>query len=185
MTRFLTLEEAAVRVERGESTIRRWIDKGLMSVAGRIPEQSLLEFEKKMRSRRGRPKTVKPRKVVLGDVVAERDRQDAKWGQQNHPDGTGRAHRPLDAIASQSSYFHATNRFGDADDLAAAAKRATDVAAGDGRVTWADILLEEVFEALAESDPVELRAELIQVAAVATQWAEAIDRRSPDSGSDS
>ncbi len=42
---------------------------------------------------------------------------------------------------------------------------------------WRDILLEEVFEALAEEEPKELRKELVQVAAVAAQWVEAIDRR--------
>ena len=36
---------------------------------------------------------------------------------------------------------------------------------------------EEVFEAFAEDDPKLLRAELVQVAAVALQWADAIDRR--------
>ncbi|TIH26025.1 NUDIX hydrolase, partial [Subtercola vilae] len=45
---------------------------------------------------------------------------------------------------------------------------------------WQDILLEEVFEAFAESDTSKLRTELIQVAAVAQQWVEAIDRRTPE-----
>jgi hypothetical protein len=73
VTRFLTLEEAAVRVDRGESTIRRWIDKGLMSVAGRIPEQSLLEFEKKMRDRRGRPRKASGggKVIVLASSVSD------------------------------------------------------------------------------------------------------------------
>jgi len=62
-------------------------------------------------------------------------------------------------------------------DLSFSATRATDVAAAFGRVSWADILLEEVFEALAEDDPAALRVELIQVAAVAVQWVEAIDRK--------
>lgn len=46
-----------------------------------------------------------------------------------------------------------------------------------GRGTWRDILAEEFNEALAESDPDRLRAELVQVAAVAVNWVEAIDRR--------
>ena len=45
-----------------------------------------------------------------------------------------------------------------------------------GQCTWLHILREEVFEAFAEDDPAKLRAELIQVAAVAVQWVEAIDR---------
>ena len=49
--------------------------------------------------------------------------------------------------------------------------------AADGGASWTDILLEETFEALAESEPAKLRAELVQVAAVAMAWVEAIDRR--------
>ena len=45
-----------------------------------------------------------------------------------------------------------------------------------GAHSWDAILLEEVFEALAESDPVRRRAELVQVAAVAAAEIEAIDR---------
>lgn len=46
------------------------------------------------------------------------------------------------------------------------------------RPSWALILLEEVSEAVeAIGDATALRAELVQVAAVATAWAEAIDRR--------
>ncbi|MEY9934267.1 hypothetical protein ABH926_008932 [Catenulispora sp. GP43] len=39
------------------------------------------------------------------------------------------------------------------------------------------MLLEEVYEALAEVDPAALRAELVQVAAVAAAWVEDIDSR--------
>jgi hypothetical protein len=115
--------------------------------------------------------------TVAADVADERDRQDAKWGEQNHPDGTGEHSIPLRRII-----FHgpAVSENGDAHyafGLALMAKQATDQAARAGAVTWSDILLEEVFEALAEDDPVRLRAELVQVAAVAQQWVEAIDRR--------
>jgi hypothetical protein len=57
------------------------------------------------------------------------------------------------------------------------AKAMTDAAAEAGVVTWRDILHEEVCEAFAETDPEALRAELVQVAAVAVKWVEAIDRR--------
>jgi hypothetical protein len=66
---------------------------------------------------------------------------------------------------------------GPASYVAACARQETDQMAGEGVCTWRDILLEEVAEAFAEDDPGRLRAELIQVAAVATQWVEAIDRR--------
>jgi hypothetical protein len=47
----------------------------------------------------------------------------------------------------------------------------------NGDLTWDGILLEEVYEALAEADPVKLREELVQVAAVAASWVVALDRR--------
>src|SRR5579859_3893029 len=95
-------------------------------------------------------------KSVLGEIGLERVAQDAKWGQQNHPDGSG--NRQFKAMAGWAR-----------DDCQQAAVR--------GAATWAHILLEEVYEALAESDPAKLRTELIQVAAVAASWVEAIDRR--------
>ena len=94
---------------------------------------------------------------VLSEVLDERIRQNAKWGEQNHPDGT--------------------RRNGDEDHWAAYFKNQTDQAATDGAVTWRDILNEECAEAYAETDPAKLRAELIQVAAVCVQWVQAIDRR--------
>lgn len=103
---------------------------------------------------------------VVGEVVAERDRQDAKWGEQNHPDGTG-DDRHLFRTTSRETYGT----------LCYLARSTTDRTAEQGTVTFADIFAEEVFEALAESDPVKLRAELIQTAAVAVAWVEAIDRR--------
>jgi len=114
---------------------------------------------------------------AVGDVVDERARQDVKWGQQNHPDGTGRTSTPLNRIVHNGPISSTSGSRSWAIGLSLLAKAATDKAAKEGTVSWADILLEEVFEALAESDPEKLRTELIQTAAVATQWAEAIDRR--------
>lgn len=111
---------------------------------------------------------------AIDDVIAERARQDSKWGQQNHLDGTGPKSLPL---YSKERYFEDSTT---AVDISSEMRRRTDArfaGTADRAGTWTDILLEEVFEALAESDPLALRTELIQVAAVATQWAEAIDRR--------
>jgi hypothetical protein len=107
------------------------------------------------------------RSSVADDVAAERARQDVKWGVQNHPDGTGPGTYPLRTLYDSAP----------AEWLARRATSSTDTAANAGTVTWRHILLEEVFEALAEDDPARLRTELVQVAAVAQQWAEAIDRR--------
>lgn len=96
-----------------------------------------------------------PATEVLVELAAERARQDDKWGQQDHPDGTG----PL------------------ALEWALRAKEMCQQAHQDGDQTWALVLEEEVAEACAEDDPHRLRAELVQVAAVAVAWIEALDRR--------
>lgn len=94
---------------------------------------------------------------VLRDVAAERVRQVRLHGDQVHlPDGTGGQSR--------------ANR-------AAAARGLVELASQHGLVTFTAILSEEFHEALAETDPTRLRDELVQLAAVAVQWAEAIDRR--------
>jgi hypothetical protein len=95
---------------------------------------------------------------ILAEIAAERAAQDAKWGEQHHADGTGRD--------------------GDADmALLDRAKCKANGPDGDHDDNWRDILQEEVSEAFAETDPVLLRAELVQVAAVAVNWIESIDRR--------
>ena len=86
---------------------------------------------------------------TLGEVRCERIRQDRKWGPQNHPDGTGPQWATLLAEAR----------------------------AACNNDNWAHILREEFYEALVETEPEKIKTELIQVAAVAVAWAEAIDRR--------
>ncbi len=110
------------------------------------------------------------RSDILIEIDSERDRQDEKWGEQNHPDGTGI--NWMDQITpafgwSENPSEHTANL----------AKRSTNRAAKNGKLTFLQILLEEVAEAFAETDTKKLRTELIQVAAVAAQWVEAIDRR--------
>ncbi|MGH3614342.1 MAG: hypothetical protein ACRDRK_17495 [Pseudonocardia sp.] len=93
---------------------------------------------------------------VLADITAEREAQHAVHGVQHHlPDGTGPYWAPL------------------ADN----ARRECEQAGAAGRLTWRQILLEEVAEALAEHDPDRLRRELVQVVAVGAQWLQAIDNR--------
>ena len=104
---------------------------------------------------------------VLSEVAAERARQTELWGEQNLPDGTGPALYLAGLFRSNMARS------------AELARLHCDLEGPRGRVTWRTVLLEEVLEALAESDPDRLRAELIQVAAVAAQWVEALDRRQP------
>jgi hypothetical protein len=92
----------------------------------------------------------------LVDVATERLRQDTKWGEQNHPDGTG-----------GTGYK----------EMADQARDICDKAFKAGTGTYKHILAEEVAEAFAESDEENLMTELIQVAAVATSWVENIRRR--------
>lgn len=104
---------------------------------------------------------------VLVEVKGERLRQEAKWGQQDHPDGTG------DAWAFCSGRHQGWAEEA-ADDARRRCQEASGRAWGD---TYALILNEEVAEAFAEDSPERLREELIRVAAVAVAWVEAIDRR--------
>jgi hypothetical protein len=103
--------------------------------------------------------------ATLVDVSREIIRQHEKWGVQNHPDfhpraGTGENRSafyglPTEAIAKTGCEWDAT----------------------DGTVNWTRILTEEVCEAVEAPDEEKLRKELVQVAAVAVSWIDAIDRR--------
>lgn len=99
---------------------------------------------------------------VLREVAKERAEQDHQWGEQNHPMIGG-----MFPQAYRSNYALEARRWKDVNDY-----RVEKESLGfDG------ILLEEVFEALEEVDPVKQRAELVQVAAVAVGMVEALDRK--------
>ena len=102
---------------------------------------------------------------VLAEVRDERRHQDAKWGEQNHPNGTG---EDWNWCTGQGA--------GHIQRLADEKRDTCERHFGNGTGSYADILTEEFYEALAESDPARLREELIQVAAVAVAWVEKIDR---------
>lgn len=91
------------------------------------------------------------------EVNVERDRQEAKWGQQNHPNGDV---RPSDDNKRAALY--------------AKARCQKNTPEQDN---WRDIMDEEITEAYECSNDADLRKELVQVAAVAVAWIEAIDRR--------
>lgn len=95
--------------------------------------------------------------TVLDAVRDEWQRQVERFKQQNWPNGT----------ATDASDHTLANLY----------RTECEVAAQNKRLTWAHILREEVYEALAESDPRKLRAELVQVAAVAANWISCIDRK--------
>lgn len=106
-------------------------------------------------------------------VLDERARQDKKWGEQNHPNGTGGGEHPLATTGGELGLEEY-----EAHSLAVIFTRNTDDRFSRTRSlepgTWKDILLEEVFEALAEVDPDRLFTELVQVSAVAQSWCRAL-----------
>ena len=108
--------------------------------------------------------------AVLAEVAAERARQEAKWGQQNHADWTRTtATSDLAGVwpGGVGSHFKWIT------DYKAAGKEGH-------ALGYFDILMEEVAEAHDEArvgNIGALREEVIQVAAVAVAWVECIDRR--------
>lgn len=102
---------------------------------------------------------------ILGEVLVERDKQDAKWGEQNHPSVSG-------VFTSQASPVQPS----------VDARNACNEAARDGALTWAHIANEEFAEAIDAPNDKERREELVQLAAVITAWIECIDRRKAKQG---
>lgn len=105
---------------------------------------------------------------VLDLVAAERARQDARWGEQNHPSV------PDAREAGDGAAIYACAILG-----------VPDAAIARGEGTWAHIALEELAETIeaatlvaqGKADVSTLARELEQLAAVAVAWREALDRR--------
>lgn len=90
-------------------------------------------------------------------VAQKRAKNALKWGEQNWPNGTGPSERR-------------TRR-------REAAWAEVDSGVKSGRVTYYQILREEFAELACEADDERVLAELIDVAAVALDWADAVLRR--------
>ena len=101
---------------------------------------------------------------VLLEIAAERDRAEAKFPNQHIPN-----------FPERMDFDHAIAEMEQAKEL-------TDRCHASGLVTWWHVLREEVYEAFAESDPAKLRAELVQVGAMAVRWIEDIDREATPKG---
>lgn len=109
--------------------------------------------------------------TVAREVWDERVRQLDKWGVQRHADlwleeGFSMV-KPADITKDEWTYAETADWLRDQCDLY------HDL----GEDSWDLILLEEVFEALAEDDHDRLRAELVQVAAVVFAWIDDLDSR--------
>ncbi|MEW6060126.1 MAG: hypothetical protein AB1551_08330 [Actinomycetota bacterium] len=93
----------------------------------------------------------------LIDVTRELDRQREAYGDRSAlPDGTGQ------------------DTFREMAEQAGQVRRSK---AEQGSLAWRHILSEGVFTAFAESDPAKLRGYLVEVAAAAVAWMEALDCR--------
>lgn len=100
---------------------------------------------------------------ILTEIGKERSAQDAKWGvPKNVPNGTG-----FDVEFTGLTFSEWRD----------AIQRRVNRQAERGESVMSHVLLEEVFEALAEHDDSALRSELIQVAALAAKWVQIIDER--------
>lgn len=104
---------------------------------------------------------------VLDDVRVHRIEQRRRYGLNEHtPDGTGGAW--LGPYTADPAEVIEAKLRGDYLDHAEEAP-----------VTWVHLLREEMAEAFAATDPAALRAELVQVAALAVSWCERLDARKP------
>ena len=119
---------------------------------------------------------------IAHEIVAEAIRSIDKHGEQRHlPMGTGPDTAPLDARAVERGSMHQNGLWPGmrARQLARIAtldtKSHSANEGGDDTCSWWLILREEVFEAAAEDEPAKLRAEMVQVAAVALKMIDAID----------
>ena len=111
-----------------------------------------------------------PDTAIFADIAVERSRQDEKWGPPTTiPNGTG-PDRMNVAAGTGQTYSHVRDTL----------QQVTDQAMAAGENTFANTLLEEVFEALAEDESGRLREELVQVAAVAVKWISVLDRQSAE-----
>jgi len=120
----------------------------IRTVPGQTPESVQQDIEK-----------------ILDEIKAERVRQDAKWGEQNHPSIS----LGIDGPQAQADFYRIPRE--------AKAKEMCEANARAGTVSYTHIALEEFCEAVEAPDDKARREELVQLAAVVVAWIEAIDRR--------
>ena len=129
------------------------------------------------------------RRRIFDRVNQERVRQDAKWGEQNHPDVgrvlTDRGPSEYRGMTSPGGCSPARMAEEYGIPTESRAKANCDGAAKIGQCTWAHIAVEELAEAVhaatlaqqGRGSEEEVDAELVQLAAVVTAWIEARGRR--------
>jgi hypothetical protein len=92
----------------------------------------------------------------MREIMQEHERQDEKWGEQNHPMLSTAF--PRDKIVNMRNAYQQVN-----DEKT--------------KKCWFSIFMEKILEVSIETDPIKQREEMIQVAAVAVQIIERLDRR--------
>lgn len=121
----------------------------------------------KPKQRRGRQRAAQePSRIFVPEglvdaVEAECARQFEKWGEQNHPVHGGKKPKAgVDEWYARSLAW----------------KRNNDARVEAGTLGWDSILLEEVYEALAETDSEAIVTELVQVIAVCVSMLASMER---------
>jgi len=100
---------------------------------------------------------------IFEEIRAERKRQDEKFGEQNHL-MLGKFYSP-ESCEGIAKLHKEVNRF--------------KAGLRNDCFSWLTILLEEVYEVFAETDPKKQREEMIQVAAVAVNIIQCLERKNP------
>lgn len=112
-----------------------------------------------------------PSRAVAYEVLEERHRQFTRYGTNNSlEDGTGPLERWLVPVSGMTADMLEK-------EIRSGYEHHEDV---HGAPSWRHLLLEEVAEAFQEEDPVRLREELMQVAALAVSWIETLDHRTAE-----
>jgi hypothetical protein len=101
-------------------------------------------------------KLAKKLELVFTEIIHEHIRQNEKWGEQNHP--MLNAPFSVEAIEPCIDEYKAFNNT-------------------EKNKSWFTILMEEICESFFETEPEKQREEMIQVAAVAVQIIEYLDRQ--------
>ncbi len=114
----------------------------------------------------------KKKEIILDEIHVEMIKQDEKWGTQSHPS--------VDQVLLNREGSCTPERMCEEYEIPSEnrAKQMCDIHAKRGDLTWAHITIEELSEAVSAKDDTERRKELIQLAAVVTQWINDIDNKS-------
>jgi hypothetical protein len=102
---------------------------------------------------------------VVADVLGERVKQTEKWGVQRHPNVHPES-KP--GTAFDACFF---SLLPSEEEI----KKECEINRQDGELNWATIATEELVEAVSATTKEQMRAELVQAAAVIFAWIESLD----------